>query len=269
MGLTRKEIKQDEVRSTLEKVFDWLLAHQVQLIVALAVLVAVVLGGWGWNVYQESVNREANSAFSDALDHFNAPVGDEAQDAPAGSIRYRYDSDEERLEASLEAFRSVADSYSGSRVGPWARLYVAVIQEEQGKSEEAFDLYRQLSRDAGVLEVRNLAARRLAEKAHSEGNLDEAVGYCQQILEETAVNFPVEGTILTLAEIYEEKGDTAAALEQYRILQAEYPNSTQAQTAESKIEELEPPLLSEETGQGGQDGRQNPSSQPPDQPQER
>ncbi len=260
MGLTRKEIQQDRIRTILTDIYQWAMVYQGYLIGAVVVAVLLMLAGYGWNSYRQGQNRAAQEAFSDAVSLYHAPLegaGDE-QAQPGDPGQRTFASEEERDASTREALENVLEGYSGTSVVPWARYYLALLDERTGQADQARQALDNLSRQSEVPEVRNLAALRLAEQAQQQGRYQEAIDYWNSLLGNTASHFPIQGTLFQLAGAYEKNGDNQQALEQYRRLQDEWPTSTQAREARVRIAALE--ALLESSGQP--EGSDQSDSQP-------
>lgn len=248
MGLTKKKIKQDKVRDTLTELYEWILEYQIYLVVGLGLLVVGALGTYGWQAMRSGQDRDAQYAYAKALEVYNAEITPEDEpsdtdaETPKPTAKETFKTVEERNAKALEAFDKVADDYSGFDVGQWARYLSALVHLDRGETEQGHTILAELTESADVLEIRNLAALRLADDAEADGNADDAISYTKKILDAPSDSMPREPLLMRLARNYEKAGDDQAALEQYRKIEAEYPTSQEARTAGPRIKELEEKL---------------------------
>lgn len=266
MGLTRKEIQQDRIRTILTDIYQWSMVYQGYLIGAMVVIVLLMLAAYGWNNYQQGQARAAQEAFSEAVNLFHAPIqaADADSEQPANPPGQKTFATEEEREASTrQALEQLLADYSATKVAPWARYYLALLDERDGNADESRQALQALSQDANVPEVRSLSAQRLAEQAQQQGRYQEAIDYWTSLLDNPAPHFPIQGAILQLARTYEKKGDNQHALQQYRRLQDEFPTSNQASEARTRVAALE--SLVDESASPEQ-GAQQPDS-PPERPE--
>ena len=264
MGLTRKEIKQDRIRTILTDIYQWALVYQRYLIGGVVVVVLLMLAAYGWNSYRQGQNRAAQEAFSEAVSLYHASIeGAESQPADNPPRQQAFASEEERDASTRVALDDVLFSYSGTPVAPWARYYLALLDERAGRVDQARQALLELSREAGIPEVSNLSANRLAEQAQQQGRYQEAIDHWTSLLDSAASHFPIQGVILQLARAHEKNGNKKEALVQWRRLQNEYPTTAQARDAGVRIAALES-LLEADSEQPEDSGD---SGSPPDQPQ--
>jgi len=243
--LTRKEIRQDRIRSVLVEVYEWLAANSKYLFGVLGAIVVVFVASYGWENFQQGRQREIQQRFSEALEMFEAPVGNEKpeqQDPLTIPPKYRFDTEAERNEKALEAFSSLAADYPNTSVGQFSAYYQAILEQRSGQSQQAEATLRTLIQETDELETKNLARNYLAFVLGTQGKTEEAVALLKEILDEPSIDFPRSSILLKMARAYDSMGDHEAALDNYRKLKAEFPSSQESRAVQARIDLLEAEL---------------------------
>lgn len=256
--LTRKEIVQeDAIRKTLTETYGWLFKNLNYLLGAAGLIVLFVALSLVWNHYRESSNAQAQIEFSDALERFHAPVDEEDQ-ADSGEnpntrdqqTKYRFATAQERYEASLEAFRKVADDYAGLWLGGMARYYTGLSLLELGRIEEAKQELQSVVDVSSWADVSNLARNALAQIAVAEGDHLRAIELYEQIVEQPSPNLPQDLALMRLARNLELAGKKEEALTRYRQVTSEHAGTPTATAAQNEVRRLESLLGREAAPEG-------------------
>ena len=241
--LTRKEIvQQDVIRKTLTDTSNWAISNFKLLVGALVVVLATTAGVILWQQYSGSRQAQLQAAFADALEIYHAPVGAEATQNQDNAVKpkYTFKDDKAKYEKSLSAFQDIASKYSGSRVGDLSEYYAALSMNELGQTAEARSTLESVVSNSRFLQVKDLARNTLADLDLSSGKYDEAITLLKQILDQPSQDFPKEIVMLRLGQTLEKKGDLSAALDEYRKITSEYPGTSSASDASTRIRRLEP-----------------------------
>ena len=81
--LTKKQIKEDNIRPALESAAEWLVDNVQMLAVGLGAVIVVSLGVYGFQTYQESAQAEQQLKLAEALRVLEAPIGTARADPAA------------------------------------------------------------------------------------------------------------------------------------------------------------------------------------------
>jgi predicted negative regulator of RcsB-dependent stress response len=144
--ITRKQIKQDEIRQGMDRIAQWIERNTRTVVMALAgvILAAAVVFGFRW--YLASARADAAQAMARGQAVLDAQVVPPEQAQPDASYAPSFASDEERLDLALEAFREAADAtFSQSREA--SRLYQAITLAEKGEIQQAREILALLARE--------------------------------------------------------------------------------------------------------------------------
>jgi len=245
--LTRKEIVQeDAIRKTLTETSGWIVRNRNYLLGAVGLIILIALAVLAVKTYQESRDAEVQTAFSDALERFHAPVDEDDQTDPAQDpnaldqqTKYRFTTSQERFEESLKAFRAVADEYSGLWLGGMSRYYAGLSLIELERIEEAKQELQLALDDSSETDVKNMARNALAQLAVSDGNHGQAVELYEQIVANPSASLPVDLALMRLARNLEVSGNLEEALTRYRQITSEHAGSATATEAQNEVRRLE------------------------------
>jgi len=242
-------VRQDRIQKTLTETSSWLVRNLSYILVTVGIVLVASAATYLWQRYQESVQAELQTEFSDALAMYHADVSEaqatadprspEAEAAPPTEARYQYDSTQERSEKALAAFRQLAEEYSGTRLATLSQYYVGLTLIDLGKPDEAKEALDPVIKNSEFPDIRNLARSALAQVAVSNDNPEEAIRLLNEILAEPSANFPEQMMLMRLAQGYEANGDEVAALKNYRRVSSEYAGSSLASASEARIKYLE------------------------------
>jgi tetratricopeptide (TPR) repeat protein len=235
----KKQIKEDEIVSGLQKLMAWTDGHrqEVRLTVGIVVLLGVVAGSVGW--YTSQRRQEASLAFAEALEVLRAPV---TADLPAGSDKpagVSFATAEEKYKKAAAAFEGITRRYPSLLVGERARYFGALARLELGESAVAEPVLKEIAarREAGVLEPA-LARLALAELYRQGGQLDKAIEAYRQFAGDSTAPLPRDYALMSLASAQEEGKKPAEARSSYERLLQEFPASVYAPEARRRAEFL-------------------------------
>jgi len=116
---TEKELKQpDEFNKTVARVIDFTSDNAKKILIAVAVIIAILIGSYVVNSNSHKKGLEANNMFDNALALLDA--GDS--------------------EGSLRGFLNTAEKYSGEGISNIALYYAAIINFNNGNYDESVNL---------------------------------------------------------------------------------------------------------------------------------
>lgn len=209
---------------------------------AIAVLAIIIGIFYSWN---RRTTAAGQTALGKAIETAQAQVTDSP--LPAGSTEKTFKTEKERAEAAVTEFQAVADKFGGS-VGEKARYFAAVNRLSLDRNAAIQELEGLASSGS---EVGMLAKFALAQARADDGKVDEAIEIYKGLT--TAGNSVIaRDTInLALAGLYEKKGMTPEAVElYYNIAKAASeakdkdgkaaPVGAAARAAKTKLEQLDP-----------------------------
>jgi tetratricopeptide (TPR) repeat protein len=234
----KRDIKQDDFASWLESIIGWADGHRDELRIGVGVGV-VLLAAFGALAYFQSHRaREAERAFQDALDAFEAPVAAELApeaERPSGQV---FATAEDKYKTAAAAFEGVERRYGSMDLGLRAKYYAALARIELAQYAEAEKSLRELqARGSGEL-VPDLARVALGGLYRRSGETERAVEAYRALASTTQTSLPRDYALNCLAGTLEDAGRYEEARAAYRELVEQYPASVYAPAARARAEYL-------------------------------
>jgi predicted negative regulator of RcsB-dependent stress response len=203
--LSRKDLKKDdvlveEVRHSVEAVA----AHKNQVIIYAGAAFLLIAGYVGYNWYSSSQAASREQALWDARKAFNGTVG-----TPSTAGQLSFPTEEAKDKAATEAYTKLADKYPSSPEGAIAMFRLASEKLENGKTDEAASMFREIV-DKAPKEFASMAKQSLAQILWQQGKTDEAKKMLQDLIANPTSFVSSEEATLTLARLEGEKNPAEA-----------------------------------------------------------
>jgi TolA-binding protein len=229
----KQQIKQDELRTGFEHAAGWAGEHRDEIRVTAIALAVVLLAAVGFGSYRSHQQASAARAFDEALTIFHAPVtGEPAANGAVGTV---YATRAEKDQKAAAAFAEVAKRYGSSPTGRRARYYAALANLDAGKTAEAEAELKDLSTKGDDPLVRDLSRLALADLRRGSGRFDEAIEGYRKIADDSGSAVPRDHALMRVGATLEEAHKGPEAIQSYRRLIEEFPSSTYAGEAKSRI----------------------------------
>jgi predicted negative regulator of RcsB-dependent stress response len=236
--ISRKELKQDKIKETLEHGAEAVYSHsQLTLAVLLVVLVAVSIYG-GWRIYHDRKTAEANGAFDAAQRVYSARVGPPAPGEPVDPDQPSFPDEATRAREASRRFTEVANQYSSTNPGKLARYYDALCLEDLEQHNQALDELKKVS-ESGDRELSGMAQYQIAVIDARTGKPDDAAKIYRVLADKKLVFVPRPLALLELAGVLRQT-KPQEAVTVYQQIKQEFPDSTISEEADRGLGFLAP-----------------------------
>lgn len=233
--ISRRELKKDEFRETLERGAEILGTHKREIWQVAIVVVVAVCAVFAWRYYSGHRNARASAAFVAAMKLYNGQVVPPGQSPPPGVLTYP--SDAAKYTAAEKAMGLMAERYPHSRYGSMARYYAAVSLDRLGQYQDAVNWLAPLTH-RGDPQLQALAEFELAHAYDQMGKSSQAVALYQRLANKSTVFVPRPLVLMALGDHYRAQNDTQQAAKYYQQVKSEFPNTGLADQADQRLEML-------------------------------
>ncbi len=235
---TRHQLKENAFAETTADTISWAVEHRSKLIAAaviVAIAAAAALGIWAYVDYR---NRQASDELAGALQKYNAPIRP-AGEPPSPEI-LSYASSAERAKAANADFTRIADKYSFTRNGRIARYFAGITLHDMGDNAAAEKQLQDVasSRDK---EVASLAKLALASIDQDAGKTQQAIDLYKSLIASPTTSVGITTAQFELANLYEGNHQPLEARKLYEQMQKADPTGPVGQLAGQKLQTLRPP----------------------------
>jgi predicted negative regulator of RcsB-dependent stress response len=232
---TRHELKQDKFAASAAEAVHEVVEHRSGIVKIVAVLVVLGLIGGGIFWCMTSQQEQASNALGRALVIYNAPVLPPG--TPPQGTATTFNSDQERLIASKDAFYDISAHYGWTQSGQYARYLAGLTEKELGNDKVAEDQLRALS-NTRHRELAALAKYALAAVYRDEKRDQDAINLLQILIDKPTVSVPKANAQFALADIYvsEHQPDKAKVI--YDQIAKDNAKNVVGQIAKSHQDEL-------------------------------
>jgi len=240
---TRHQLKQNSFAETTVETISWAKDHDKQLTAAaivVAIVVALFIGGYAFVNYR---NQQASQELSGALQKYNAAIRPAGE--PASPLQLSYASGAERAKAANAEFTRIADKYSFTRNGRIARYFAGITLHDMGDNAGA---EKQLQGVAGSWdkETASLAKLALASIFQDAGKTQQAVDLYKALIDKPTTTVGKTTAQFELANLYETSHQPLEAMKLYETMQKDNPTSPIGQLASQKLQSLRPPQMQQQ-----------------------
>ncbi|MDE3156770.1 MAG: tetratricopeptide repeat protein [Acidobacteriota bacterium] len=240
----RHHLKENEVAIQVGKLVALYEARRREFNLAAYVVVAVLLLSGGYYYWQQRTRSQAADLLAQATMVLNAPVvppaapaadGKPAPPPPPGS----YPSDQARYEAALPKLTAAADRYPSTEAGISARYQEGTALLALGRPADAVAAFQQVMQQAGSGVFTQMARLGLAEAHAQQGHYDEAIATFKALTLQPDGQLPIDGILMQLGRTYVAAGKTAEAVQAFKRIVQEFPDSPYSPEAQQQIDQLE------------------------------
>ena len=232
--LSRKELKQDKIRESLEHGAEAVYSHSQAVAILVAVALAAVLIYGGWKFYSDRQTVLASAALDDAMKIYNAPIRRPNVPVEAGEVTYA--DNQVRAQEASQKFAAVADKYGSTNPGRLARYYQALTLLDLEKQNQALESLKKIAGGSDK-ELSAMAQYQMATIYARTGRLDDAIKTYRAVADAKSVLVPRALVLLELADLLREK-NPAEAMTLYQQIKKEYPSSAVSERADRGLDLL-------------------------------
>ncbi len=206
MPLSRRELKEDRVRTAFEDYEAFAKEHAKEIISYVAIFLAIGGAIFGGKYYLERAEAEASTKLAAALDTYHAYVGPSSPDLAASGMQ-SFPTAEEKYKKALGQFRDVSDVTGIQKILPrlkamrLAQYYAALCTAELGNDAAAIKTLEDSSHDSDS-NIASLAKFALAGEYVKTGKAPEAIKIFQDLSEHPSATVPRSTALLALAGVY-------------------------------------------------------------------
>jgi len=236
---TRHQLKQDRFsRVTIdaaERTAHWSVEHKNKLLIAatvVLVLVAVVVGVW---YYLGQQDQKASLDMSGAVRTLNTPV--RPPNMPAQEDAPSFASVSERATAAHKQFQSIVDKYPHTHSAEFAHYFLGLTDADLGDKASAEREFQKVISSANS-EVAALAKMALASVYRNTGRSKDAIEIYKQLAAKPTSTVGKSAAQMELAATYQANNQPLEAKRIYETIQKENPATEAGQLALSKLQQL-------------------------------
>jgi predicted negative regulator of RcsB-dependent stress response len=240
----KKQIRQDELVSGFEHAMVWIRAHRDEVRIGGFALVALLVIGGGLGYFVQNRRHQAEKAFSDALETFQAPVaGESSPDEPPPAGTQTFPTAKEKFQKAAAAFDGIERRFPSEPAARRARYFGALARIEVGDYTEAEKALKDAAaeKDANALEP-SLARLALAELYVRSGQNDKAIDAYREIAGDAKASVGRDYALMSLGAALESAKRFAEASASYKRLTEEFPSSVYAAEARRRVDYLQSAL---------------------------
>lgn len=232
--ISRKELKQDKFRESIEHGAEAVASHSQFVSTALIVAALLVAGIGGWRIYSERRNVKSAAAFDEAMKIYNARIRPANEPAEAGEITYL--DDVNKMQDAAKKFNEVADKYPSADPGKLARYYTALCLEDLNRTNQALENLKKLEGTSDK-ELAALARYQTALIYARTGRPDDTIKILRALADKSTIFVPRSLVLLELAgQLRKTNPPEAATI--YQQIKKEFPDTSMSEEADRGLEML-------------------------------
>ena len=226
----------ENVEEALSKTELWIENNQKTLWIILIAVLLVAVAIWGYSRYRDKKNQTAQDL------SFPSEMSFEEKATQAVDFATYYMQNEDYAQAlngdgENVGFLSVVNDYGSSKAGNLAAYYAGICYLKQGDYQNAIEYLKKYSNNDKVFAP--LALGLIADCYLELGDQQNAVSYYEKAAAKNANDFTSPMHLMKLGMTYEIMGNYAKALETYKTLKKDFPNSNEAFEISKSIAYLE------------------------------
>jgi tetratricopeptide (TPR) repeat protein len=237
--LTRKEMKRDDLATAVGKGMDYAENHARTLLIGLGVVALVAVLFLVGRVFLGNRAEKANEALSHAMKVYQAPLEATAP-KPDDPKSPTFADAEARRNRAKQLFEAVRKDYGSSDSADMAGLYLAQIAADEGQLDRARELWSGFVDDNPKNLLAGEARINLIHLDRQQDKGEDLMQRLKSMLEQEEPGLPKDVVLFELATTQEELGRKQDALQSWRKLSEEYPESPYRSEAQQKINALDP-----------------------------
>ncbi|MBZ5545992.1 MAG: tetratricopeptide repeat protein [Acidobacteriia bacterium] len=220
--ISRRELKQDQLRTTYEEFEEFFKKKYREILTVVGIVVVVAGLASGLRFYQQRQDVEANLQLGMALTTFRAYVGPAGQASMVPGLQ-SFPTTQAKYKKALEQFQEVVQKYSRfpqPKAVEIARYHVGLCQGELGEHEAAIKTLQDAARGSDR-ELAALAKFALAGELVKAGKIDDAAKVYNELASRPTSTVPEVTARLALADAYRST-QPAKAREIYHQLEKKF-----------------------------------------------
>ena len=233
--ISRKELKQDRIKETIEHGAEAVLSHGQFAALLLAVVAVLAIGYEGWHFYIERHTAQASVAFDQAMKAYQGRIGPPNPSDPGEAA---YADERARSQDAFNKFSKLADTYSSTNPGKLARYYAALCLEDLDKQNQALEELKKLSGSSDK-ELAAMAQYQMAVVYARTGKSEDAVKLLRVLADKPSVLVPRPLVLLELAGALRHSNPKEAA-NIYQQIKKEFPDTNIADQADRGLDSIAP-----------------------------
>jgi len=234
--ISRKELKQDKIKETIEHGAEAVLSHGQFASIVIVVVLAIVLGYYGWHFYVDRQTAQASVEFDAALKAYQGRIGPAAPGVDTAEPSYP--DEKARAQDALSKFTKVADSYSPTNPGKLARYYAALCLEDLERQNQALEELKKISGSSDK-ELAAMAQYQMAIIYARTSKTEDAAKLLRALADKPSVIVPRPLVLLELARALRDSNPKEAT-NIYQQIKKEFPDTNIAEQADRGLDSISP-----------------------------
>ena len=237
----RHKLKENDFATSVAQARDLMQERQGDLTKIAVVLLLLLAAVAGYSWWRSSREDRANQALASALAVYEMPVVPVPPPAPGSPPPVpqpgTFQTEQEKLDASLPKFLEAANAYPDSKAGIAARFHAAAILAQQGKAGDAEQRYKEVVDKAGNTIYARTARLGMAESQVAQGKFDSAIAIYSDLSRDPNSTLPLDSVLMHLGRAYARAGKKEEAIRSFTRVVDEFPQSAYAADARREMEE--------------------------------
>ena len=238
--LTRHELKQDELLTTVEEFENFTKKHRREIILVVVGVILVAGAVYGFRFWSERQESECNALLGTALKTFHASVGSASPDLFGGGqdqANPTFPTAQAKYKKALEQFDNLVRRFPRQKAAGIARYHAGLCQAELGDQAAAIKTLQEATRTSDQT-IGSLAKLALAGELVRAGKLNDAAKLYRELQDHPTATVPRATAMLALADAYRQS-QPAQARKIYEQIEKEFGSNTYlAATVKQQIESL-------------------------------
>ena len=197
-------------------------------------VIAAALIVYGIYFYRNNQEANAQQLLATAIETFDAPVGEQAQQNP-NQTGPKFKTEDERNAAAEKQFKEVQAKYSGTDANDVAGLYLARIAVARGDVAAGRKQLEEFIEDHKNHILVSAARFSLYQIRIENGEAAKVVTELDAELAKAEPVLPGDSLLVLLAQAYEAQGNHAKSVDAYRRITTEFPESPYVVEAQRRV----------------------------------